>query len=469
MISPMNPTPLTGVYNQNSTSLNLSANLTSTQSVLSSLLGGTNNNLLQNLIASLFQSLGNNNGSNDGSSTPPNGSGQPNPNPNPNPSPKPDPAPNPNPQPAPDPINASIRGSSVINEGGWNSQASAFGTGSLWGGSQGGTITPNASAGQDKYSIQLDKPVEEDTVFTVKVSDGTANNARGIPTTDDLSYQSSESMRWGFLGGDLQVGPESLNSDFTVFDSQGQAVNGDTVQVMVRAGETQSESFSVQAWEELERYASAFGSAREVNENFSMAIVDSSSDAVKTGNGLGVDIQDKQVSTITPVAVDLNGDGEIATTGNSTAQYRADNHIGDTVDFDMDANGQQESIEWLQGGQDGLLVDTREIGADQSIDGRALFGDMGGQFSNGFEKMAILDSNGDQQLTGEELEGLAVWADNGDARLQAGELQALDELGITQLSTQYNDVQNERGEDLMRSSANNGQIVTEDVWFAQQR
>lgn len=432
---------------------------------------GNTSNLLQNLIAALFQSSSNQNGSNGGSTTQPNGNGQPNPNPspNPNPNPNPSPNPNPNPQPTPDPINASIRGSSVINEGGWNSQASAFGTGSLWGGSQGGTITPNAAAGQDKYSIQLDKPVEEDTVFTVKVSDGTANNARGIPTADDLSYQSPQNMRWGFLGQDLQVGPESLNSDFTVFDSQGKAVNGDTVQVMVRAGETQSESFSVQAWEELERYASAFGAASEGTENFSMAIVDSSSDAVNTGNGLGVNIQDKQVSTITPVAVDLDGDGEIATTGNSTAQHRMDNHIGDTVDFDMDADGQQESIEWLQGGQDGLLVDTREIGADQAIDGRALFGDMGGQFSNGFEKMAILDSNSDQQLTGAELDGLAVWADNGDARLQAGELQALDELGITQLSTQYNDVQNERGEDLMRSSANNGQIVTEDVWFAQQR
>ena len=62
-----------------------------------------------------------------------------------------------------------------------------------------------------------------------------------------------------------------------------------------------------------------------------------------------------------------------------------------------------------------------------------------------------------------------MWVDNGDAKLQNGELRSLSDLGITEVSTKKQDVQNSQGETLMRSNAattNGGSFMTEDVWFA---
>ena len=172
---------------------------------------------------------------------------------------------------------------------------------------------------------------------------------------------------------------------------------------------------------------------------------------------------------ISPIAIDLNGDGKISTTGSSTAQNRTSNDVGKTVNFDIDGNGSQDNIEWMKGDGDGLLVDTSKIGANNAIDGNALFGDMGGQFANGYDKLAQHDANSDGKLTGNELKGFAVWVDNGDAKLQNGELRSLSDLGITEVSTKKQDVQNSQGETLMRSNAattNGGSFMTEDVWFA---
>ena len=172
---------------------------------------------------------------------------------------------------------------------------------------------------------------------------------------------------------------------------------------------------------------------------------------------------------ISPIALDLNGDGKISTTGSSTAQNRTSNDVGKTVNFDIDGNGSQDNIEWMKGDGDGLLVDTSKIGANNAIDGNALFGDMGGQFANGYDKLAQHDANSDGKLSGNELKGFAVWVDNGDAKLQNGELRSLSDLGITEVSTKKQDVQNSQGETLMRSNAattNGGSFMTEDVWFA---
>lgn len=122
----------------------------------------------------------------------------------------------------------------------------------------------------------------------------------------------------------------------------------------------------------------------------------------------------------------------------------------------------------MSGDGDGLLVDTSKIGADGSIDGNALFGDQGGQFANGYDKMAQHDANSDGKLAGAELDNMAIWIDDGDAILEDGELQSLQEHGISELSTQKQDVQNNRGESLMRSDAtteNGNKVMTEDVWF----
>ncbi|MBI5493914.1 MAG: hypothetical protein HY904_02740 [Deltaproteobacteria bacterium] len=175
-----------------------------------------------------------------------------------------------------------------------------------------------------------------------------------------------------------------------------------------------------------------------------------------------------------PVALDLNHDGKIGTTGASTAQKRADGKVGKTVMFDVDGDGKKDRTEWMSGNGDGLLVDDRDGGATRAmkgngeIDGRRLYGDQGGKYANGYDKMAQRDSNHDGKLSGQELEGLKVWVDDGDALIGKGELKSLKELGITEMSVGMHTEQNARGEDLMRSSfvQNGQQQMSEDVWFA---
>lgn len=174
-----------------------------------------------------------------------------------------------------------------------------------------------------------------------------------------------------------------------------------------------------------------------------------------------------------PLVFDLNGDGRINTTGETTAKDGVRSSIGRTVLFDIDGDGIKDEIEWLVGDGDGFLVDDRDGGATGAmltggeIDGKRLFGDEGGKYANGLEKLKALDKDGDGKLTGPELEGLKIWIDDGDAILEQGELKSLAELGITEISVVMQHVTNERGETLERSTfVQNGETkMSEDVWF----
>lgn len=174
-----------------------------------------------------------------------------------------------------------------------------------------------------------------------------------------------------------------------------------------------------------------------------------------------------------PLVLDLNHDGKIGVTGNTTARDGDRSQLGRTVLFDLDGDGIKDEIEWLVGDGDGLLVDDRDGGATGAmlttgeIDGKRLFGDERGTYYNGYAKLASFDKDGDGKLTGDELDGLKVWIDDGDAKLEMGELKTLRELGITEISVKMHHEQNEKGETLERSTfVQNGQTyMTEDVWF----
>ncbi len=172
-----------------------------------------------------------------------------------------------------------------------------------------------------------------------------------------------------------------------------------------------------------------------------------------------------------PIMFDLNGDGEIGVTGETTSQDKADiTSIGETVSFDLDGDGVNEQIEWSDGKGDGFLVDMTKIGANGEINGSALFGDEGGTFANGYDKLALHDLDGDGMIMGAELEGLGVWIDNGDAILQDGELKSAAELNITSVSADMQIVYDDAGRALMQATAEvDGEtVLTEDVWFAQE-
>ena len=124
----------------------------------------------------------------------------------------------------------------------------------------------------------------------------------------------------------------------------------------------------------------------------------------------------------------------------------------------------------MAGDGDSLLVDNRDGMAANDMSGQRLFGDLGGQYNNGYERMAQLDANQDGKLAGAELQGLNLWVDNGNAQVDEGELKSLADFGVTELGVNKQDVQNARGETLMQAdakTANGKSILTEDVWFAQ--
>ncbi len=168
---------------------------------------------------------------------------------------------------------------------------------------------------------------------------------------------------------------------------------------------------------------------------------------------------------VSPIAFDLNNDGVIGVTGETTAKDKSSiSAIGATVSFDIDGDGEAESIEWLDGKGDGLLVDISKI-KGRNIDGTALFGDEGGLYANGYEKLAKLDIDGNTLLDNREIAQLKLWVDNGDGKLALGELQELSKYNISSISTQ---ITAKNG--LMQSWAftrDDGRILTEDVWFAE--
>jgi VCBS repeat-containing protein len=369
----------------------------------------------------------------------------------------------------PDPINASINGTNDISEGnsGW-------------------------------YNVQLDKAVNEDTWVTVQVYDGTAYRV------DDNGWeQQNQDIMWGgyfdtrysdgtvaniyydqvpnsatsiSYGTRPQVGPDYATWDYTV-EKDGFVQYGGVISVLVKAGETESNYFEVQTWKEKITTDNNLHSSTDGNEyveTLSMAITDVSGNAIDIvdydNSYQNVNIHDGTcVFRVSPITLDLTGDGEIGVTGEtSSVDKDIDATIGATVQFDIDADGTLDTIEWIDGKGDGLLVDNRDGNAANDMDGSRLFGDEDGQYENGYEKLAQLDTNNDGQISGDELNGLSVWVDDGDAKVEDGEMKTLAELEITSISTEMNEVTGNDGKMHMESTATKADgstIMTEDVWF----
>ncbi len=179
------------------------------------------------------------------------------------------------------------------------------------------------------------------------------------------------------------------------------------------------------------------------------------------------------VTAVSPIALDLNRDGRINVTGETTAKDKSDiSGIGDTVYFDMDGNDDLETIEWLDGTGDALLVNNVDGNAMNDMNGTRLFGDQGGTYDHGYQQLAEFDSNSDNVITEEEFVGLNLWIDDGNARVDKGELFTLQELGVSEIELSLNeDATDDEGRDLFQSSAtleDGSRILTEDVWFAQE-
>lgn len=348
------------------------------------------------------------------------------------------------------------------------------------------------------YNVQLDQAVTKDTWVTVQVYDGTAYRV----DANGWEQQNQDIMWGGYFdvrdrygrvidiyydqvpnsatninyGTRAQVGPDYATWDYTV-EKNGVVQTGGVISVLIKAGETSSNYFEVQTWKEKittdnDIHSSTAGN--EYVETLSMAITTvtgNNLDTVKYDNTYkNVNIHDGTcVFRVSPIVLDLTQDGQIGVTGDTSSIDKGiNNTIGTTVEFDIDGDGKLDTIEWIDGLGDGLLVDNRDGNAANDMNGTRLFGDEDGKYSNGYEKLALLDIDGDGKLSADELTGLSVWIDNGDAKVQDGELKTLAELEITSISTQMTESTGIDGKMHMESVAtkiDGTEIMTEDVWF----
>lgn len=136
--------------------------------------------------------------------------------------------------------------------------------------------------------------------------------------------------------------------------------------------------------------------------------------------------------TISPLLLDLDGDGAIQASGGEWLPHQK-THKERLAFFDFHGDKFPVLMEW-PGPQDGILCHPK---ADGSIDGTRLFGTATG-FKDGYEALRVKDSNGDGKISGPELSGLAVWTDaNSDARPQDGEVKSLADHRVTELSLKH--------------------------------
>ena len=342
-------------------------------------------------------------------------------------------------------------------------------TGSILGNSH---VTEGNSA---TYSVKLNEAVTTDTLVTVRINDGTAFQADQSVNEYTFGFYPGSTVNFGVTSGEsnlqyytvdqahqdqfdaiwfndamfgisgstgvgnasgMVVGVENLKDDFKILDSNGEEVVGKTFQVLVRAGSMTSESFQVVANKEVNGGFYQFNRfATETSEQFGLEIDMIGNHTDVTGE---IDITIKDVeANISPLALDLNGDGKIGVTGSSTVKNHDFTEGAQTVEFDLDADGEAETIEWFNGDGDGILVNTDFINGS-SIDGRALYGDQGGAYTPMATRSSaqLEDDNNDGVINGAELSNLALWVDDGDAVLEAGELRTLASEGIKAISAE---------------------------------
>jgi serine-aspartate repeat-containing protein C/D/E len=266
------------------------------------------------------------------------------------------------------------------------------------------------------YHLQLDRAATSDMTFTIRVSNGSAQSYAG-----DGSNQKYK--------GDLKksVFPQ-LNRDFTSYDSQGRIISGDTVTLTIKAGQTTSDSYNVQTWQE----EVSMGGKKEIdsstalgegNESFTLEIADASGCQVARGHMPVTIVDHTSFKWHSPLAMDLNGDG-VKTLS-----------IDKGVEFDLLNTGSKNNVGWISG-RDGLLAIDNN-GNGQIDNGKELFG---GGVGEGFAKLDSFDTNRDGVVdaSDEGFNSLKIWQDkNSNGITDRGELQALSVFGIKSLNVEH--------------------------------
>jgi uncharacterized repeat protein (TIGR01451 family) len=135
-----------------------------------------------------------------------------------------------------------------------------------------------------------------------------------------------------------------------------------------------------------------------------------------------------QDAAITPIVIDLNGDG-IKTIARADSQGT----------FDLLGTGSGINSGWLSGDDGFLVVDRNGNGSIDDIS--EMFG--GSSKGDGFAKLASFDSNGDGVVDAKDADfaGLKIWRDvNGNHQTDNGELMSLADAGLVGLSISYSEL-----------------------------
>ena len=109
-----------------------------------------------------------------------------------------------------------------------------------------------------------------------------------------------------------------------------------------------------------------------------------------------------------------------------------------SVAFDADGTGLQKKWTWINSDAAWLVHDPKQSGKVTSA--LQMFGNVTFWmfWETGYDALAALDDNHDGQLTGKELDGLALWHDvNGNGICDPGELKPLSEYGIVAISCKF--------------------------------
>jgi serine-aspartate repeat-containing protein C/D/E len=197
---------------------------------------------------------------------------------------------------------------------------------------------------------------------------------------------------------------------------------------------------------------------REGDENFSLKVVSSGGVPIANNSPLNVTIKDtNQYRFVSPIAIDLNGDGVQSLS------------INKGVKFDMLNTGEKVSTGWISSADGLLAIDTNGNG---KIDNRSeLFG---GGVGEGFAKLGSFDSNGDGFVTAADADfgKLKVWQDkNSNGITDNNELFSLSDVGIASLKVAHNSTftldaqQNILGESSVATTNNGKNLDMVDVYF----
>ncbi|MFW6059249.1 MAG: tetratricopeptide repeat protein [Phycisphaeraceae bacterium] len=140
------------------------------------------------------------------------------------------------------------------------------------------------------------------------------------------------------------------------------------------------------------------------------------------------ELQGKRAGAITPIVFSLD-----------ESNQQLDDHLAHDVhvEFDLDGTGRAQRWSWVEPDTGILVWDPRNTG--RITTGRQLFGSVSWWifWTDGYHALAALDDNGDGELAGRELEGIAAWFDrNQNGISDPGEVTPVTDHGIAAIACQ---------------------------------